>query len=188
MKDVFVTRIEEVISNEQLKELLSITEFIPSTGFNFKTGKAEPTAHRTSSTHYDTQNQFISIVKTVLQRLKDDFGHEYRLEQCEPMQLQKYEPNQFFKPHWDFFNVPGYEQTTPNDRIATAIIYLKTAEEGGTTNFPDLNLNISSNPGDVIYFTYDDDEIKVKTKHEGTPIIRGEKMIATLWIRKENYR
>ena len=188
MNKPFVTTIPGVIEQQYLNEMLDIVDYEPSTGFNVATGKAEPTAHRTSSTYYDREPKFNHVRDIILEILKEQFGHIYLPEQCEPFQLQKYVPGQFFKPHHDYFNVPGYEQTTDNDRIATVIVYIKTATKGGTTNFPKLDLNIKANAGDLVYFTYDDDETKILTQHEGTSIEEGEKIIATLWIRKGEYK
>lgn len=182
-----IAKIDRAITEEQQERLLAVDRYKPSEGFDFATKQAKPTAHRTSSTYFDVENKFIDITEHLLALLKEEYGHEYRLSQCEPLQLQKYEPNQFFKPHWDFFNVPGYEDTVENDRIATAIIYVKVAEEGGRTNFPRIQKEIMCEPRDVVYFTYADLETKEDTMHEGTPIIKGEKLIATLWIRREDY-
>jgi len=187
MKEVFIKRLEKAVSEEQVNRMLFVTDYNPSEGFDFETGQSKPTAHRTSSTFFDMNGEFNDIREHVLEVLKDEFGHIYNTDQCEPFQLQKYGPNQFFKPHWDFFNVPGHELTTDNDRVATVIVYLKTAEKGGTTNFPNLNINMACEVGDIVYFTYDNDEVKTKTLHEGVAIEEGEKIIATLWIREKTW-
>lgn len=187
MKEPFITNLPKAIDQKYLDRMLAVEGYQQSTGHNFATGKAEVTPHRTSSTYHDFNSSFSEIRDVILNCLKEDFGHVYDPSQCEPFQLQKYEPGQFFKPHYDFFNVPGHETTTPNDRIATVILYVKSATEGGTTNFPEVGINIKADSGDLVYFTYEDEQIKLLTKHEGTPIEDGEKIIATLWIRKGAY-
>lgn len=183
----FVVVISKAIQKKDLDNMLKINNYEKSNGYDFTTGKAELSNQRTSSSYYDTERKFDYIRDIILDKIKQEFGHVYEAKQCEPIQLQKYNLKQFFKPHYDFFNVPGYETTSSNDRIATVIIYIKTAIKGGTTNFPELGLNIQANTGDLLYFTYDDDKTKTLTKHEGTPIEEGEKIIATLWIRKGEY-
>jgi len=176
------------LPKDMIDRMLSITNYNPSEGYDFATNTSKPTSHRTSSTFFDFNSEFKDIRDYVLNIIKEEAGDQYRPAQCELFQLQKYDSNQFFKPHWDFFNVPGYEKTTDNDRIATAILYLKTATKGGTTNFPNLNLNIECEVGDIVYFTYRKDEDKIKTLHEGANIEEGQKIIATLWIREEDFK
>jgi hypothetical protein len=66
------------------------------------------------------------------------------------------------------------------------LLYLNNVSEGGETIFPWLGLCIKPILGKLIYFDYSSNNprIKIKSQHIGTPIISGEKWIATLWIRE----
>lgn len=104
---------------------------------------------------------------------------------AEGMQVLHYEPGQEFKPHHDYFgpNHPsGY-----NNRISTLVIYLNEVEEGGETIFPHLNLSVTPKKGSAVYFEYfyNDQTINERTLHSGEPVIRGEKWVATQWMRRQ---
>lgn len=175
---------KKIIPQHFIDRMLLASNYNRSQGYEFESKEAKDTPHRTSSTFFDMNGEFNDLRDYVLDIIKKEFGHEYSKEQCELFQLTKYDVSQFFKPHFDFFNVPRYENTVVNDRVATVIVYLKSATKGGATNFPNINLSFSCEPGDMVYFTYKDNEDKISTSHEGTAIEEGQKIIATLWIRR----
>ena len=55
-----------------------------------------------------------------------------------------YEEGQEYKPHYDWFdpNAPGSATHLANggQRVGTTVIYLATADGGGSTSFPDSGL------------------------------------------------
>ena len=78
--------------------------------------------------------------------------------------------------------------------MITVIAYLNDVEEGGETGFPELDINVPANKGDVVVFhntllndsaTYP--KINPKSLHGGMPVIKGEKWMVNLWFR-ENLR
>jgi prolyl 4-hydroxylase len=103
----------------------------------------------------------------------------------EPPQLTRYEPDQFYKDHWDYFfdeNLQG------NNRVITAIVYLNDDFTGGNTTFPLLNISIAPKVGRLLYFMYDyDSDINQLTKHSGDTVTSGVKQIVTIWIRKTKW-
>ena len=73
-------------------------------------------------------------------------------------------------------------------RVATLILYLNEPEEGGETIFPELNLKIRPVKGHAVYFSYfHRGQVDPKTLHGGAPVIKGEKWIATRWVREKPY-
>jgi len=56
--------------------------------------------------------------------------------------------------------------------------------------FPELDLAIKPRPGTAIYFEYTNREglLDPRCLHGGSPVVRGEKWIATKWIRQGPYR
>ncbi len=56
------------------------------------------------------------------------------------LQLLRYQVGQFYKTHHDYID---YERDRPGGvRILTVFMYLNEVEEGGGTNFPELNLTV----------------------------------------------
>ncbi|HEY3698675.1 MAG TPA: 2OG-Fe(II) oxygenase, partial [Spongiibacteraceae bacterium] len=74
-------------------------------------------------------------------------------------------------------------------RVATLIIYLSDAESGGETIFPEIDFAVAPRKGGGVYFSYCDAEGRLDrlTLHGGAPVTRGEKWIATKWVRQAAY-
>lgn len=127
------------------------------------------------------------VVKAVEERIADLF--RFPLSHAEPIQILNYAPNAEYKPHHDYFDETSAEGqrivARSGNRVATLIMYLNEVERGGATIFPKLNLQVLPRKGSVLYFdyalpggVYDPDSL-----HGGTPVLAGEKWIATQWVR-----
>lgn len=112
------------------------------------------------------------------------------VEHGEGLQVLRYQDTQEYRPHFDFF-----EPQSPDDarkiefggnRTGTMILYLSDVEEGGSTYFPQLKLSIHPKKGSALWFAYmgKDGAPDMRSEHAGLPVIRGEKWIATKWLRQ----
>ena len=74
-------------------------------------------------------------------------------------------------------------------RVLTFIIYLNDIDEGGETEFPNINKRYRLEKGDVLFFnTLNNYEcVTKKALHGGAPVKSGEKWVCNLWIRKYKY-
>jgi TPR repeat protein len=111
---------------------------------------------------------------------------------AEPMVLLHYRPGQEYLPHHDYLlpetlaaNQPGAGQ-----RVATLFCYLSNVEAGGETYFPKLERVIPPSPGRAVAFRNLDAAGRPDpdTLHAGLPVQKGEKWLATLWLRERRYR
>ena len=109
-------------------------------------------------------------------------------EHSENLHVLRYTPGQEYKAHFDYFS--STSQAAQNNRICTIVLYLNDVEEGGETYFPHLDLSVAPHKGMAVYFEYfyQDDSLNEKTLHGGAPVTKGEKWIATQWIRKQRIR
>ncbi len=110
----------------------------------------------------------------------------------EGIQILNYINGGEYKPHFDYF--PDNEGGNSNmaqggQRIITIIMYLNDVEAGGATIFPEINLSVFPKKGSAIYFSYFNSlgQTDPLTLHGGAPVTKGEKWIATKWIRKNAY-
>ena len=106
------------------------------------------------------------------------------LQNCEKLQVLRYGPGGFYKPHQDTFSdVKG------NKRMYTIILALNDNYEGGETVFPNLRRQYKLKKGDALFFhTLDNYELMTsKALHGGTPVKSGEKWICNLWVHKYPY-
>ena len=107
----------------------------------------------------------------------------------EPLQILHYGTAGEYLPHHDFFDPtqPGTRLHLANggQRVATVVVYLNDVEEGGETRFPQLGLAVRPRRGAAICFEYANaaGELDPRLLHAGAPVTRGDKWIATKWLR-----
>lgn len=101
----------------------------------------------------------------------------------EPLHMLRYAPGQQYRRHVDA--LPG----VANQRQWTVLLYLNAGFEGGETEFSELGIRVRGNPGDAIVFRdmLPDGSADMRTSHAGLPVTRGEKWLATRWIRQRPY-
>lgn len=106
------------------------------------------------------------------------------IQNCEKLQVLRYRPGGFYKPHQDTFS-----DTKGNKRMYTVILALNDDYEGGETEFPNLQMKYKLKKGDALFFhTLDNYELKTsKALHGGRPVKSGEKWICNLWVHKYPY-
>jgi prolyl 4-hydroxylase len=110
------------------------------------------------------------------------------LDHGEGLQVLRYRPGAEYQPHYDYFD-PGHI-STPNilkrggQRVGTLVIYLNTPVAGGSTIFPDIGLDVAPVKGNAVFFSYDRPHPTTQTLHGGSPVIEGEKWVATKWLRQ----
>jgi hypothetical protein len=106
----------------------------------------------------------------------------------EPTQILHYAVGEKFSPHYDFFDPANGSHRTDLDmgqRIATFLVYLNDAFEGGETDFPTAGIRYRGRTGDAIFWGNVDDQGQPDflTYHAGCPPVSGEKWILSQWIR-----
>ena len=115
------------------------------------------------------------------------------LAQGEPLQVMRYGVGAEYQPHYDYFNLerPGQAAHLRNggQRIASLVIYLNDGEAGGETTFPRCGLSVAPRKGSAVYFAYTDAQSRIDPMsfHAGAPVVRGEKWIATRWMREREF-
>lgn len=104
-------------------------------------------------------------------------------EQGEPLQVLRYRPGGEYKPHFDA--IPGFS----NQRAMTFLVWLSEDYEGGETVFPTPGLRVKGRSGDAILFRNvgKDGRRDPAAGHAGLPVTRGEKLIASRWIRERPF-
>lgn len=103
---------------------------------------------------------------------------------CEKLQVLRYKPGGYYKPHQDTFS-----DSEPNKRMYTVILALNDSYDGGETEFPNLKRQYKLQTGDALFFhTLDNYELMTSMAlHGGKPVKSGEKWICNLWVHKHPY-
>lgn len=104
-------------------------------------------------------------------------------EAGEALALLRYAPGQQYRPHFDY--VAG----AANRRLMTALVYLNDDYDGGETAFVRTGLKVKGKAGDLLVFVNDGGAAGPDplSEHEGLPVTRGTKYLATRWIREARW-
>ncbi|MEY4761918.1 MAG: hypothetical protein RLZZ200_1774 [Pseudomonadota bacterium] len=185
-----VVAFDNLLSEEECDALVAASRHKTerSTVVNPETGKGDVNPARTSSGTYfkPGENPLVPIIDAriaALTGLPANHG--------EGIQILHYLPGKEYLPHHDYFP-PKENGSAPHlsrggQRVATVVMYLNDVENGGATSFPSAgNLRVTPRKGAAVYFAYLNcyGQLDPASLHAGTPVIEGEKWIATKWIRE----
>jgi prolyl 4-hydroxylase len=182
----------DFLAAEECEQMIALArrKLERSTVVNAETGAYDVHPDRTSSgTHFERREN--ELIRRIERRSAELLGHPE--ENGEPIQVLHYTAGAQYKPHHDYFDPaqPGNDLVLSmgGQRVATLIMYLNAVEAGGATTFPALGLDVRPRRGAAVYFAYCDaqGETDPRTLHGGSPVLAGEKWIATQWLRQRAY-
>lgn len=160
-----------------------------STVVDPETGGSQLHDARTSSS-----TEFERGATPLLERIERRIARlvDWPYEHGEGLQVLRYGPGEEYEPHYDWFD-PAASGSGPllergGQRVATLVIYLNDPECGGGTSFPDAHLEVGATRGAALFFSYDRPHAATRTLHGGMPVVRGEKWVATKWLRERPHR
>ena len=111
---------------------------------------------------------------------------------AEPMVLLHYRPGQEYLPHRDYLTpeLLAANQPEAGQRAATLCCYLNNVEAGGETVFPKPDRMVRPRAGRAVAFRNLDGAGRPDpdSLHAGLPVQKGEKWLATLWLRERRHR
>jgi hypothetical protein len=111
---------------------------------------------------------------------------------AEPLIVLRYAPGEQFHPHRDYIapSAMAMRQPEAGNRAATVCVYLNDVEAGGATRFPACGMSVPPRAGAAIAFRNlgRDGQPDPDSLHAGLPVERGEKWLATLWLRQRRWR
>ncbi|GAX18249.1 prolyl 4-hydroxylase [Fistulifera solaris] len=110
-------------------------------------------------------------------------------ENSEDLQMLKYEKGQFYRTHHDY--IPHQKDRQCGPRILTFFLYLSDVEEGGGTNFPQLNITVMPKKGRALLWpsTYNAEPMVKdgRTSHQAMDVIEGTKFATNGWVHMYDY-
>jgi len=128
---------------------------------------------------------------TLVQRVHDRIAKVTGIpaDNSEDLQLLKYEPGQFYKTHHDYIEHQRDRRSGP--RILTFFLYLSDLEEGGATNFPNLDIAVKPKVGRALLWPSvldsDPSDKEPRTEHEAQEVLKGTKFGANAWLHLHDY-
>lgn len=174
---------DQLLTEEEARALIERGKPMlqPSVVIDSTTGRTTPHPVRTSDNAdfpYVLETPFIHALN---RRFAAASGTD--VTAGEPLQLLRYRPGQQYRPHFDALT------GTDNQRVLTMIAYLNDGYSGGETQFVATGLKVTGRTGDVLMFrnALADGRPDPRSQHAGLPVTRGEKFIATRWIRQHPF-
>ena len=142
---------------------------------------------RTSETcDLESGEPAVRLLEQMLERLNGiDPAHG------EPVQGQRYDVGQEFKPHCDWFNPGGadFEKycSVAGQRTWTFMIYLNEPEAGGATRFKTIGKSFQPETGKLLCWNNrkPDGSGNPNTLHHGMKVRKGLKYVITKWYREK---
>lgn len=181
----YVQMFPNFLSNEECDRLIQFIDANHSRSLvsNSSTEKSVVEDTRTSSTcNLNGEDPFIKgIHERIATTLNEQVG------KGETLQGQMYEVGQYFRPHTDAFGLESYKQhcQSSGNRTKTFMIYLNEPEEGGETNFPEVDIKVSPKKGMAVSWnSLEEGQILKESLHEGCDVLKGTKYIITSWWRE----
>jgi prolyl 4-hydroxylase len=182
----------DLLSAEECAQMIEVSrlKLQRSTVVNAATGAYETHPDRTSTgTHFERgENELVARIERRISELV-----EFPVENGEPIQVLHYLRGGEYKPHYDYFDPaqPGNDRVRAmgGQRVATVIMYLNDVAAGGSTVFPSIGLDVTPRCGSAVYFACatESGEPDPRSLHGGSPVLAGEKWIATKWLRQRAY-
>lgn len=187
--DPNIALIDGFLSDRECDQLieLSRSRLTVSQVMDNSNGKTELSSVRTSKGMWFFPNEN-AIVRSIDRRVCALLGESP--ENLEWTQVLSYARGDRYDTHHDYFpptagNMPIIE--AQGQRIATFLLYLNEPTSGGETVFTNLRMTIPPKKGSALYFEYLDghSRLDARLRHAGMPVLRGEKWIATKWVRRK---
>lgn len=184
-QEPWVVVLENFVSEQEAKRLIELG-YQKGWKQSYDVGKVNPAdgsyesrihQGRTSTTAWCTGTcQDDAVTQTVVQRISNltnipETNSEY-------LQLLKYEKGQAYTVHHDY--IAEHKDRQSGVRVMTVYLYLNDdVEEGGGTNFPELNVTVTPKRGRVVLWpSVLDEDPSVRdnrTLHQALPVVRGVK-------------
>ena len=179
--------LDGLLTGEECDELIALATPRLARALTVNATGGQQVDHRRTSVGMFFKPGELPLVAQLEQRIAALF--DIPVSHGEGLQILHYLPGQEYQPHYDWFDPdhPGYATVTARggQRIASVVMYLNTPEAGGGTAFPEVGLTVTALRGSAVYFAYEGCD--ASSLHAGLPVLRGEKWIATKWLREKPY-
>lgn len=192
MEKPCIALLADVFDADECRQLISLARprLDRSTVVDPFTGQDRVADHRNSAGMF-----FATMESALIERLERRIaaltGHP--VEHGEGLQVLNYPTGARSTPHFDYLmptNAANRASVARSgQRVATLIVYLNDVPAGGETHFDHLGLSVIPRRGQAVYFEYGNQHGHTDplSLHSGAPVTRGEKWIATKWIRQRPF-
>lgn len=180
-KSINLFYVPNFLTQEECDHLINISQDKFSRSGIVIGGKNSYGNNRTSQTYYFSRGQD-DVIKNIEARVS--LVVQKPIECIESLQIVKYESQQEFKEHYDWFEKDYRETLNKNQRQYTFFIYLNDVNNGGYTRFPKLNLTFKPKKGSALFWQncVTHDNCLNNSLHQGEPPIGEIKYGLNIWV------
>ena len=148
----WVVAIENFLSDEECDKLIELgglqgyersTEYGSEVNIDGSSTFVESEGRTSTNTWCGPDCEDDPLVKGVIERMVNMTGIPF--ENYENLQLVRYHPGQFYKQHHDYSG--SHEGTQYGPRVLTFFMYLNDVEQGGGTQFAEINFTAQPQKG-----------------------------------------
>jgi prolyl 4-hydroxylase len=192
------------IENDQGLEIFTIPDFLTDEECDYLCNYIEKNNYRSTVAGYgDTKSTYDQgrtsststltdsdpIAQSVNNKMYTELG--INASYSETTQGQIYQEGQYFNHHNDYFDGDGFINhcLSSGQRTWTFMIYLNNVEEGGETEFRNLNIKVKPVKGTAVVWKNSDGKgtENPASHHSGTHVVKGKKIVITKWFRENIY-
>ncbi len=182
-----------LLSADECRLLIALARPVlqPSRAIDLETGKPIPLSLRTmSDVTFDPVAEDLSL-RMVQQRMATAAGVEFF--RAESLRVMRQEAGDEVLPPVGDYLPPGSGHPgshVAGNRAHTICVYLNQPEAGGEIQFPAAGFNVKTQTARAVIFDnlQADGSPDLDSQHSALPVKRGEKWLATLWLREGRYR
>lgn len=109
---------------------------------------------------------------------------EEPIQRCQGLQVLCYPAGAQYKPQ-EYLGVAVPSDNTRRSvggSVSVLLIYLNTPEQGGSTLFPEIGLEVNPVQGNGLFFSHDQSSANSRGLHAGAPVFRGEQWVLLKWL------
>ena len=183
------TEVGQILTPEECKAIIDYAE--PKFSRSTLVAAEAVDNTRTSETAWLSRDHDLS--RKILAKARELTGMPF--ENCEDIQVVRYKPGTYYKPHHDACCEDNEHclkfEDEGGQRVGTLLVYLNDDYEEGWTAFPDANLKLKAPPGGGVFFRplgRDDWRCHPKALHGGMPVKNGTKYLCNVWVREGTFR
>jgi prolyl 4-hydroxylase len=184
-----VYTIDNMLTDEECEHFISLSKGKLKRALVSDNSKGVQSNGRTGSNCW-LNHELDSVTKSVGNKISKIVG--IPLLNAEAYQIVYYDETQEYRQHYDSFDHDYSEKSLRclnygGQRMATALCYLNTVEEGGGTKLTKINLETKAIKGRMLVFWNVLPNSNIKhplSEHAGMPVIKGYKYAFNLWFRE----
>lgn len=190
--DPLIWVVDDFVSLDECLHVLELAEDRMNDALVSRLGHNTSSDKRTGRVAWVPHNE-TPMVRGLIKRVGEFVG--VPALHAENLQVIHYAETQEYKAHydaWDINTSKGAEKTARGgNRALTALIYLNEVDAGGSTGFPELEVEVEARPGRMVIFhnLYEGESVRHRNSlHGGLPVVAGEKWACNLWFRERRYQ